>query len=181
MKIIKKDSTIEELVIEIMKNVRCQKYTSEKLCDLQNIIDTQFFYYWSMDMKKEEYACDLFTDDFVYRCFSEAPTEPKSQALRSKFVNRNMMTMHMSHNPLVWLINDTEARGIFLYEDNNTYTDGDTVEGFSMYCNDFRKCEDGIWRISKMRIAYRKMNGKLHDFDIEEGWTPEEWEEWLAK
>ena len=148
MKIIKKDSTIEELVIEVMKNVRCQKYTSEKLCDLQNIIDTQFFYYWSMDMKKEEYACDLFTDDFVYRCFSEAPTEPKSQALRSKFVNRNMMTMHMSHNPLVWLINDTEARGIFLYEDNNTYTDGDTVEGFSMYCNDFRKCEDGIWRIS---------------------------------
>ena len=51
MKIIKKDSTIEELVIEVMKNVRCQKYTSEKLCDLQNIIDTQFFYYWSMDMK----------------------------------------------------------------------------------------------------------------------------------
>ena len=60
-------------------------------------------------------------------------------------------------------------------------TDGDTVEGFSMYCNDFRKCEDGIWRISKMRIAYRKMNGKLHDFDIEEGWTPDEWEEWKAK
>lgn len=53
MKIIKKDSTIEELVIEVMKNVRCQKYTSEKLCDLQNIIDTQFFYYWSMDMKKK--------------------------------------------------------------------------------------------------------------------------------
>ena len=50
-----------------------------------------------------------------------------------------------------------------------------------MYCNDFRKCEDGIWRISKMRIAYRKMNGKLHDFDIEEGWTPDEWEEWKAK
>ncbi len=77
--------------------------------------------------------------------------------------------------------NDTEARGIFLYEDNNTYTDGDTVEGFSMYCNDFRKCEDGIWRISKMRIAYRKMNGKLHYFEIEQGWTPEEWEEWKAK
>ena len=45
MKIIKKDSTIEELVIEVMKNVRCQKYNSEKLCDLQNIIDTQFYYY----------------------------------------------------------------------------------------------------------------------------------------
>ena len=83
------------------------------------------------------------------------------------------MTMHMSHNPLIWLISDTEARGIFLYEDNNTYRESkQTAEGFSVYCDDFRKCEDGIWRISTMRIGYRKMEGELEDYDVPEGWTP---------
>ena len=121
----------------------------------------------------------LFTEDFTYRCFTESPTEPKDQAMRSKYVNRNMMTMHMSHNPLIWLIDETHARGIFLYEDNNSYKDH-TVEGFSMYCNDFRKCEDGVWRISKMRIGYRKMNGALDDYDVPKDWKPKKWKEWTC-
>ena len=41
-----------------------------------------------------------------------------------------------------------------------------------MYCNDFRKCEDGVWRISKMRIGYRKMNGALDDYDVPKDWEP---------
>ena len=177
MKIMKQDVKIQKLVIEVMKHVRQQTYTPEQLCERQRILDAQYFYYWSMDMKKEEYVCDLFTEDFTYRCFTESPTEPKDQAMRSKYVNRNMMTMHMSHNPLIWLIDETHARGIFLYEDNNSYKDH-TVEGFSMYCNDFRKCEDGVWRISKMRIGYRKMNGALDDYDVPKDWEPKKWEEW---
>lgn len=47
-----------------------------------------------------------------------------------------------------------------------------------MYCNDFRKCEDGVWRISKMRIGYRKMNGALDDYDVPKDWEPKKWEEW---
>ena len=153
MKIMKQDAKIQKLVIEVMKHVRQQTYTPEQLCERQRILDAQYFYYWSMDMKKEEYVCDLFTEDFTYR------------------------TMHMSHNPLIWLIDETHARGIFLYEDNNSYKDH-TVEGFSMYCNDFRKCEDGVWRISKMRIGYRKMNGALDDYDVPKDWEPKKWEEW---
>ena len=179
MKIMKQDAKIQKLVIEVMKHVRQQTYTPEQLCERQRILDAQYFYYWSMDMKKEEYVCDLFTEDFTYRCFTESPTEPKDQAMRSKYVNRNMMTMHMSHNPLIWLIDETHARGIFLYEDNNSYKDH-TVEGFSMYCNDFRKCEDGVWRISKMRIGYRKMNGALDDYDVPKDWEPKKWEEWIC-
>ncbi len=179
MKVIKQDMTIKKMVVEVMKHARSQSYTPPQLCERQKIIDAQFFYYWAMDMKKEEYICDLFTEDFTYRCYVENKTAPKDQAMRSKYVNRNMMTMHMSHNPLIWLISDTEARGIFLYEDNNTYRESkQTAEGFSVYCDDFRKCEDGIWRISTMRIGYRKMEGELEDYDVPEGWTPKSWEEW---
>ena len=66
MKIMKQDVKIQKLVIEVMKHVRQQTYTPEQLCERQRILDAQYFYYWSMDMKKEEYVCDLFTEDFTY-------------------------------------------------------------------------------------------------------------------
>lgn len=181
MKIMKEDAKIKKMVIEVMKEVRKQSYTPQQLVERQHILDAQYFYYWSMDMKKEEYVCDLFTEDFTYRNFVENAVEPKGQAIRSKYVNRNMMTMHMSHNPMIWLMDENHARGIFLYEDHNSYSSEKTVEGFSMYCNDFRKCEDGIWRISKLRISYRKMDGMLEDYDVPKDWAPKKWEEWKCQ
>ncbi|MDD2980726.1 MAG: nuclear transport factor 2 family protein [Hespellia sp.] len=181
IKLIDFDKKIRPMVIEVMKNARCQRYTPERLADLQNILDAKHFYYWSMDMKKEEYLCDLMTEDFTYRCFVEKKTAPKDQALRSKYVNKSMTTMHMCHQPLVWFMDEDHARGIFQYEDHNTYKDGMTVEGFSVYCDDFRRCEDGLFRISTMRLAYKKMNGQLRDVDVPEGWEPKRWEEWKAE
>lgn len=179
MKIMKFDSGIRDMIIEVMKNARRQQYTPETLCQVQKIIETQYFYYWSMDMKKEEFVTDLFTDDFQYYCFKPAKITPREQGLRSKYVNKDMCTMHMSHHPLVWLISDTEARGIFLYEDNHTYKDTlENVEDYAIYCNDFRRGEDGVWRISHLRLAYRKMNGQLRAVNAPEGWEPKNWEEW---
>ena len=178
MKLFKTDPKMREMITEVMKNARRQTYTPETLCQLQKILETQYFYYWSMDMKKEEYVCDLFTEDFVYSCFGEKGTAPRQQALRSKYVNRNMSTMHMCHQPLVWLMSDNTARGIFLYEDNHSYADGGNVENYAVYCDDFRKCGDGVWRINELRMCYRKMNGELRDLDVPEGWEPKHWEEW---
>lgn len=53
MKIMKQDVKIQKLVIEVMKRVRQQTYTPEQLCERQRILDAQYFYYWSMDMKKK--------------------------------------------------------------------------------------------------------------------------------
>ena len=181
VKLIKFDPVIKKMVIETMKNARSQRYTPEQLCDLQNVLDAKYFYYWSMDMKKEEYVCDLFSEDFTYRCYQEQKTAPKDQAVRSKYVNRNMTTMHMSHHPLVWFMSEKKARGIFLYEDHNTYEDGKTISGFSVYCDDFVKCEDEVWRISALRLAYRKMDGNFRDLDAPEGWMPKHWEEWKVE
>lgn len=179
MKIMRTDPKLRKMVVEVMQNVRRQTYTPEQLCDIQCILDAQHFYYWSMDMKKEEYVCDLFTDDFVYYTFKETPTDPKTQALRSKYVNRDMSTMHMCHQPMVWLQSSTTARGIFLYEDNHTYKGGgETVEDYAIYCDDFRKCDDGVWRINELRMIFRKCNGTLRDVEAPEGWEPKHWDEW---
>ncbi len=180
MRIMKFDSKIKALVVEVMQKSRCQQYTPETLCKIQKIIETQYFYYWSMDMKKEEYAADLFTKDFVYNCFGEQDISGEAQAMRSKYVNRNMCTMHMSHQPLIWLIDETNARGIFLYEDHHTYkgSENDTVQNCSVYCDDFRLCEDGLWRISRMRVAFRKMDGHFKETDPPEGWEPKSIDPW---
>ncbi len=178
MRIMKFDLKIKALVIEVMQKSRCQQYTPETLCKLQKIIETQYYYYWCMDMKKEEYAADLFTNDFVYDCFGEQDISGKGQAMRSKYVNRNMCTMHMSHQPLIWLIDDKTARGIFLYEDHHTYKDNTTVQNYSIYCDDFRLCDDGLWRISKMRIGFRKMDGQFKEMEPPVGWEPKNIDPW---
>ena len=59
------DKKFGEMVLEVVKNVRRQEYTPEKLCQLQKVIECKYFYWWAMDMKKEEYATELFTDDFA--------------------------------------------------------------------------------------------------------------------
>ena len=180
MVIMKFDPKLKAMIIEVMQKSRCQSYTPETLCKVQKIIETQYYYYWCMDMKKEEYVCDLFTEDFKYNCFGEQDIDAKGQAVRSKFVNRNMCTMHMSHQPLVWLIDDSHARGIFLYEDHHTYRGSEkyTVQNYSVYIDDFRLCDDGLWRITDMRIGYRKMDGKLREINPPEGWEPKTWDDW---
>ncbi len=173
------DKKFGEMVLEVVKNVRRQEYTPEKLCQLQKVIECKYFYWWAMDMKKEEYATELFTDDFAYYMGRRLVAKDKrAQALNAKWSNKDMQTMHMGHQPMVWLIDDTHARGVFQYEDHMVYfDDGQVVEGWMVYCDDFVKCEDGAWRISRLRMAYREMDGSYRDPIPPKGWQPEDWEE----
>ena len=174
------DPTIKEMVLEVIQNARKQEYTPEKLCQLQKVIEAKYYYWWIMDMKKEEYACELFDDDFTFYCYGPTKRDKKDQAMASKWVNAPMQTMHMGHQPLVWLIDDNHARGVFQYEDHHTYMDEPekTVEEWMVYCDDFVKDEKGVWHISALRMAFRKLDGSFRDpVAPPEGWVPEEWEE----
>lgn len=176
------DEKLKEMAIEVMKNVRRQQYTPETLCELQKILEAKYFYWWSMDMKKEEYAVDLFVPEgFTYYNFGPHPKTGLDQARTSKYVNSFLCTMHMGHQPLIWLMSDTEARGIFQYEDHHTYLDdGSQVETWAIYVDDFVKGEDGVWRIKDLRMAFKKMEGAYKQTTAPEGWEPEEWDEWKA-
>ena len=54
----------QELIIDTLKHARRQEYTPQRLCELQKIIETQYYYWWIMDMKKEEFCLELFDEDF---------------------------------------------------------------------------------------------------------------------
>ena len=165
------------MVIDVMKHDRRQQYTPEMLCEHQKILECMYFYWWSMDMKKEEYATELFDDDFEYWNGRPGTTDKKKQAMVSKWCNRNMQTMHMGHQPMIWLQDENHARGIFQYEDHMCYFDDSSVcQGWAVYCEDFVK-RDGVWRISRHRMAYKQMDGTYKDPFPPKDWVPEDWEE----
>ena len=161
-----------ERILEVVLNARKQQYTPELLCEFQKIIDTKYYYWWLMDMKKEEYAIKLFTDDF--RCYHNgqlAANDPLTQAKHAKWSNLPMVTSHMGHQPLIWIIDDCHAKGVFQYEDHHVYKeDGYNVETRVIYCDDFVKDEEGVWHIKTMRM-YQYRNPLPP-----KGWEPEEWE-----
>ena len=164
------DPKMKKLIVEVMVGARTQQYTPDRLCELQKVVEAQYFYWWSMDMKKEEFCTELFTDDFTYYCFGPQKISAEEQARRSKFVNEKLSTSHMGHQPLVWFLSDTEARGIFEYEDFHMYVDDKTAVS-----------SDGAWRISAMRLAYKKMNGAYRATDIPADWQPKSWKPLLKK
>lgn len=162
IRVIPEDPKMRKLIEEVMLKAREQKYTPEQLCELQRIIDAQHFYWWCMDMKREEWAgTDLFTPDFSYYCFGPQKVSAKQQAERSKRVNAKLATSHMGHHPLVWLRDENNARAIFVYEDHNLYKDnGDLVQGWAIYVDDFVRGKDDKWRMKKLRLCYTKMKGQ---------------------
>lgn len=178
VKIVNDKTQDEKILIETVQNARQQSYTPQRLCQLQKVVETQYYYYWLMDLKKEEYAKTLFSPDFQYFFNNyEIKISGEQQALRSKWVNQQMVTMHMCHQPLVWLIDETHARGIFQYEDHNVYSeDNAVVESWTIYCNDFVQNADGVWQIQVLRLYQKQGDGHFRNINPPEGWKPDGWE-----
>ena len=69
------------------------------------------------------------------------------------------------------------ARGVFQYEDHMCYyDDNEVLQGWLVYCDDFVKGGDGAWRIQKLRMAYREMDGSFRSTMVPKDWVPDEWD-----
>ena len=100
------------------------------------------------------------------------------QALTSKWVNSAMVTMHMGHQPLVWLMDENNARGVFQYEDHHVYKEDDSVvETWMVYCDDFEKDSGGTWHITTMCMYQKQADGRYRDPFPPKDWVPEGWKE----
>ena len=99
------------------------------------------------------------------------------QARNAKWCNKDMQTMHMGHQPMIWLIDENHARGVFQYEDHMCYYDDcEVLQSWMVYCDDFVKGEDGAWRIQKLRMAYREMDGNFRTTMVPKDWVPDAWD-----
>lgn len=156
-----------QLLLEVMQNVRMQQYSPERLCELQKIIDTQHYYWWMNDLKSEESSKNIFPKRFEahYSGIGTFKMSTRSWTRNAKYTNSFMSTTHMGHNPMVWFMDERNARGIFLFESHMSYPDepNETVEMFFVYCNDFVKADDGQWYIEKYRLINIKQVGAQRD------------------
>lgn len=93
-----------------------------------------------------------------------------------RYIRRSEVTT-LGHQPMIWLIDDTHARGVFQYEDHMCYyDDNEVLQGWLVYCDDFVKGDDGAWRIQKLRMAYREMDGSFRSTMVPKDWVPDEWD-----
>ena len=75
------------------------------------------------------------------------------------------------------LIDENHARGVFQYEDHMCYYDDcEVLQSWMVYCDDFVKGEDGAWRIQKLRMAYREMDGNFRTTMVPRDWVPDAWD-----
>lgn len=171
------------MILEVVQNTRNQKYTPETLCEIQSILDTQYYYYWCNDLKKEERLMkDYFEEDFTsyWPGIGYYKNPPLNWCRDGKYINSFMNTAHMAHNPMIWLQDETHARGVFFFESNMTYPDREELlEHFFVYCHDFVKHENGKWYLSVYRLIGTKQYGEPKEGTINapEGYEFPDWED----
>ena len=73
-----------------------------------------------------------------------------------------MVPLHFGHNQIVMFTGENSAQLLTRMRDFHTYIDnGECYEGYGFYVDDLIKCDDGKWRIQKLRLQYRVINGQL--------------------
>jgi 3-phenylpropionate/cinnamic acid dioxygenase small subunit len=133
--------------------------TVRRLWDLEQIKQLKARYFRFLDLKDWEAFKDLFTEDCVHHL---SPSSARSTATNAEYFHDlplqldNSVTVHHGHTPEITFISDTEAEGIWAmsnYAQLETATKGrgTNTHVCGYYYETYRKCDDGVWRISSKR------------------------------
>ena len=130
---------------------------TQMLWDIEQIKQLKARYFRLLDTKDWTAFADLFTED----CEHHLPTpEPKVQSnadyLESLYRTLGEgTTVHHGHMPEITLTGSDEATGIWAMFDDVDIdrTEGGPLrlQGYGHYHETYRRCADGMWRISSKR------------------------------
>lgn len=119
-------------------------------------------YWWYMDTKQRDKWLDVFTEDFCFYNNGELFADS-----RESFVDKNLneaiagfYTAHQGHQSKIVLTSPDAAIGRFVLNDvlSDTQSKAVMIEGRGYYLGEYRKCEDGKWRIAKLELGYFRMD-----------------------
>jgi SnoaL-like domain len=132
----------------------------QRVLDVQAITQVKAKYCLFLDTKQWDLWRELFTEDLVVEGTKQAP-----DATREDFVAgvqqslTGVQTAHQVHPPVIEFVDDHTARVVSaMFDDLRFPPDHPWREGFPRrvgyghYEEEYRK-DDGIWRISFMRLA----------------------------
>jgi hypothetical protein len=121
-------------------------------------------YFRFLDTKKWASWRELFTDDMVFFNDDAAiptSTEPMT-AGGDDFVEMvsstlaNAVTVHQGHMPELRFVDERNATGVwamFDWVDSSGSGGGSSMQGFGHYHEQYRKGDDGRWRIAELRLT----------------------------
>lgn len=121
-------------------------------------LKAQYFYF--MDTKDWDSWLSLFTPDarLEWESMASGPEDPPVgytglDAIRTHVVQglSDSVTIHHGHTPLLEVLSETEARGIWAMEDRVSGPNRPTVHGFGHYHETYRKVA-GEWKFASVRL-----------------------------
>jgi len=141
-------------------------YTEEQIQEIPRILNAKARYFWGNDLNDYEVLRDVFTAEGFQSYWSGQPgantVEDQVNSVKFTVGQGDMVPMHFGHNQIVRFLDNTHAQLLTRMNDRHVYTDdGEVYEGWGMYVDDLRKCEDGVWRIETLRLDYGVINGSL--------------------
>jgi len=131
------------------------------LIALEEIRRLKYRYARTLDLKLWDEFADVFTEDAVAAYGTKAYQEPLTLTGRDEIVGfmreklgSGVTTVHFCSQPEIEVDGDT-ASGTWCFEDTVIATEHRVViKGSAFYEDEYRRCADGAWRIS--RIGYQR-------------------------
>jgi len=130
------------------------------LVDIEAIKQLKAHYFRYMDEKRWSDWGQVFTSDAQLDTTEDAPNARVSG--REKIVAfvrgaiESAVTVHHGHMPEIEITSATTARGVWAMEDHLEYpgeSEPFTIHGRGHYHEEYRKGEDGRWRIARLRLT----------------------------
>lgn len=130
----------------------------QTLWDIEQIKQLKARYFRLLDTKDWDGFADLFTDDCEHVLPSTASERPRSNDEYLDMLRSTMssgVTVHHGHMPEITITGPDEASGIWAMSDDIDVRGQGGVSirlrGQGHYFETYRRCPDGVWRISSKR------------------------------
>ena len=124
--------------------------------DVEQIKQLKARYFRTMDTKDWDGMRRVFTDDVVMDTSESDGGIMEGADDFIAFLRQvldDVVTVHHGHMPEIAVASPTEASGIWAMEDLLRWPDGTELRGYGHYHEDYRKGDDGEWRIARSKLT----------------------------
>jgi uncharacterized protein (TIGR02246 family) len=155
----------------------------ERLLATEEIKNVKARYFRFIDTKDNERFLEQFTEDAHWLALDaegnvqiDLNSRDELGAFLAPMTDARLegFSVHQGHTPEIDIIDDRTATGVWAFSDYIRLP-GLNMYGYGHYHEEYRKCDDGVWRISKSRVT------RLHIDELEPGGAMSsggEWQGW---
>ena len=145
------------------------------LVEIEKIRRLKYRYLRCVDLKRWDEITDVFTPDATADYGTPSAGRPLQLASRDEIVTflrdslgNGIITLHSAGQPEIDIDGDT-AKGTWRFEDTVIATEFKVViTGAAFYVDQYRRCDDGAWRIS--HIGYERIYEATMSLDDLPSW-----------